>query len=150
MKTSQVQGKEVMNGTFATLWLDGEEIFEVESCNASITFNRETLTFAGNLDEDSKVVGQAGEGSFVVKKVFSRGLAKMVQMTKDGKDVRSQLISKIQDPDTRGGQAERVSIGNVWFNEFTLIDFEMGSPIENEYPFGFTPSSVNIIDEVAR
>lgn len=150
MRTTEATGKEVMNGTFATLWVDGEEVFEVESCNAKITFNREALTFAGNLDEESKITGQTGEGSFVVKKVFSRGLANMIEMTKTGKDVRSQLISKIQDPDTRGNQAERVSIGNLWFNEYTLIDFEMGNPMQSEYPFGFAPSSVELIDEVTR
>ena len=92
MKTPIVGGNRIINGTFGTVWLDGEEIFEVESFEAAITFNREDVTMAGNLDTDSKVTGQSGEGSFTVKKVFSRGLAKFIQMTKDGKDVRSQLI----------------------------------------------------------
>lgn len=148
MKTPIFTGNRILNGTFGTLWLDGEEIFEIESFEAKITFNRESVTMAGNLDEDSKITGQTGEGNFTIKKVFSRGLAKFVQMTKDGKDVRSQLIGKLQDPDTIGGQGERVSIDNVWFDEFTLMAFEVGSPAESEFPFGFTPSSVNMIDEI--
>lgn len=148
MKTPIVGGNRIINGTFGTVWLDGEEIFEVESFEAAVTFDREDVTMAGNLDADSKITGQSGEGSFTVKKVFSRGLAKFIQMTKDGKDVRSQLIGKLKDPDTVNGQAERVSIDNVWFNEFTLMQFELGSIIEREFPFGFTPSSVELIDEI--
>ena len=148
MKTPVANGKDVINGTFGTLWVDGEEVFELESFNAVTTFNRESVTFAGNLDEESKITGQSGEGSFTVKKVFSRGLAKFIEMSKSGQDVRSQIIGKLQDPDTKNKQAERVSIGNVWFNEFTLLDFEVGNPVESEFPFGFTPSSVDLIDEI--
>lgn len=148
MQTPQVTGNRVLNGTFGTVWLDGEEVFEVESFEAKIMFNREPVTMAGNLDEDSKVTGQSGEGNLVIKRVFSRGLRKFLEMTKTGQDVRSQFIGKLKDPDTINGQGERVSIDNVWFNEFTLMKFEMASKIEGEYPFGFTPSSVELIDEI--
>lgn len=148
MNTPQVAGNRVINGTFGTLWLDGEEVFEIESFEAKVSFEREDITMAGNLDADSKITGQTGEGSFTVKKVFSRGLAKFIQMTKDGIDVRSELIGKLKDPDTINGQAERVSIGNVWFNEFTLMEFAMAEKLEREFPFGFTPSSIDLIDEI--
>lgn len=150
MNRSRVQGNHTIAGTFGTLWLDGEEIFEVESFEATVTFEREEVTMAGNLDTDSKVVGQTGEGTIAVTKVFSRGLEKFVEMVKSGKDVRSQLIGKIQDPDTRGGQSERISIDNVWFDEFTLMSFEMGDIIEDEYSFGFAPSSIEIIDQIEQ
>lgn len=148
MKTSALAGNRTITGTHGTLWVDGEEIFEIESFEATVTFEREDVTMAGNLDTDSKVVGQTGEGSFAVKKVYSRGLDKFIGMIKEGKDVRSQLISKLQDPDTVGGQAERVSIDNVWFNDFVLMQFEMGNLVENEYNFGFAPSSVELIDRI--
>lgn len=148
MNTPVITGNRLLNGTFGTLWLDGEEIFEVESFEANIKFERDGVTFAGSLDEDSKIKGQKGEGKFKVKKVFSRGLRKFIEMTKSGKDVRSEFIGKLKDPDTLNGQAERVSIGNVWFDEFTLLAFEMGKIIESEFPFGFTPSSVDLIDEI--
>lgn len=148
MQTPRVPGNRVLNGTFGTLWFDGEEVFEIEAFEAKTVFNREAVTMAGSLDEDSKIVGQKGEGVFKVKRVFSRGLRKFVEMSKSGKDARSELIGKLKDPDTVGGQTERVSIGNVWFNEFTLMKFEMGQKLESEFPFGYTPSSVEIIDEI--
>lgn len=150
MNTPRVQGNRTLAGTFGTLWLDGEEIFEIESFEATVTFEREEVTMAGNSDVDSKIVGQSGEGTFTIKKVFSRGLERFVEMVKTGKDVRSQLIGKIQDPDTIGGQAERVSIDNVWFDDFTLMSFEMGDVIEDEYSFGFAPSSIEIVDQIEQ
>lgn len=148
MNTPAIRGNRTITGTHGTLWWDGEEVFEIESFEATITFDREEVTLAGNLDTDSKVVGQSGEGTFAVKKVFSRGLSRFIEAVKSGQDMRSQLIGKQQDPDTEGGQAERISIGNVWFNDFTLMNFEMGNIVENEYNFGFTPGSVEVIDEI--
>lgn len=148
MDTPRIQGNQTISGTFGTLWWDGEEVFEIESFEANISFDREDVIIAGNSDVDSKKTAQKGEGTLAVKKVFSRGLSKFIEAVKSGQDVRSQFIGKIQDPDTEGGQAERVSIDNVWFNEFTLMKFEMGEIIDSEYGFGFTPSSVEIIDEI--
>lgn len=148
METPRYTGNRVINGTFGTLWLDGEEVFDIESFEAKVTFDRESVTMAGNLDEDSKITGQKGEGNFKVKKIYSRGLAKFIEMTKTGIDVRSEIIGKLSDPDTIYGQSERISIGNVWFDEFTLMEFEMGKKLEREFPFGFTPSSIGMIDEI--
>lgn len=148
MKTPRVGGNRVINGTFGTIWWDGEEVFEIEEFEATITFNREEILMAGNMDEDSKITSQAGEGTITVKKVFSRGLQKFLETVKEGKDVRSQLIGKLSDPDTINGQSERISIDNVWFNEVTLMAFSMGEVSEQEFPFGFTPSSVEMIDTI--
>lgn len=148
MNTSKVGGNRILTGTHGTLWLDGEEVFEIESFEATVNFEREDVIMAGNLDVDSKITSQTGEGSLVVTKVFSRGLSKFVGMMKSGKDVRSQLIAKLGDPDALGGQSERISIDNVWFDDFALMQFEMGAVVESEFGFGFTPSSVRIIDQI--
>lgn len=150
MNTVRNAGNRVINGTFGTLWVDGEEVFEIESFEATVSFDREDVTMAGNMDVDSKVISQTGEGSFEVKKVYSRGLDHFMDIIKSGQDVRSQIVGKLKDPDTEGGQAERIAINNVWFNEFTLMNFEMGEVVANEFPFGFTPSSVDLIDEIRR
>ena len=61
----------VMSGTFGMLYWDGEPVYEVSSFEAKLKVNRETVTFAGDMTEDSKLMGTAGEWSFKVKKVFS-------------------------------------------------------------------------------
>lgn len=141
-------GKDQIMGNHATLWWDDEEVFEVESFEAKVTIDRESVTFVGSLDEDSKIKGMKGEGKFKIKHVYNRGLRKLLEAFKKGEDVRSKLITKLQDPDTKGGQAERIAINNCWFNELTLGEFEIGKKLEREFSFGFTVGSAEIIDEI--
>jgi len=57
----------VMSGTFGMLYWDGDPIFEVNSFEAKLKLNRETVNFAMEMAEDSKLTGTAGEFSFKVK-----------------------------------------------------------------------------------
>ncbi len=145
---AKIPGRRVINGSFGTLWWDGELVFELTSFNAKATANRDKVQMAGSLDEDSKITSLTGEGTFKIKKVFSRGLATLLAAWKAGTDPRSQLMGRLKDPDTLNDGAERVVINNVWFNELTLMDFEGGKPGEMDYPFGFTVSDVNYPDTI--
>jgi len=143
---TKLRGNRQINGSWGQLWLDGELVFEVESFEAKVTANRETVIIG--MDEDSKLVGLKGEGTFKVKKVFDRGKKKLLDAWKRGEDPRSTLVSKLKDPDTVGKQSSRVSIGNVWFDELTLMQFEQAKKLEDEYKFGFTPSDADFIDTI--
>ena len=68
---------------------------------------------------------------------------------KKGIDQRSQIITKLADPDAVGGQIERYSCDNIWFNELPLITMEMGGIIEQEVSGGFTPSDLVNLDKIA-
>ncbi|MEG0775496.1 phage tail tube protein [Clostridium sp.] len=143
---SQIRGKNQINGTWGQVWWDGELLFELEAFEAKVTAKREEVNIG--MDEDSKLVGLKGEGSIKVKKMFSRNLKKFLEAWKKGEDPRSTLVSKLSDPDTVGKQSERVSIGNVWFDEITLANFEKGKKLEDEYKFGFTPSDASFLDVI--
>jgi len=67
----------VMSGTYGMLYWDGEPVFEVSSFEATLKVNRETVNMAGEIMEDSKLTGIAGEFNFKVNKVFSRGQIKL-------------------------------------------------------------------------
>lgn len=144
----KIPGYRQINGTFGKVWWDGELIFEVDSFEAKITVEREDIQMAGDNEMESKMKSLKGEGNMTVKKVFSRGMKKLLDAWKSGQDVRSQLVSSLKDPDTSGKQSERVTIDNVWFNELTLAQFEVGQVLTREFPFGFTPSSVKIVDVI--
>jgi len=126
----------VMSGTYGMLYWDSEPIFEVSSFEAKLKINRETVNFAGDLMEDSKMTGLAGEFSFKVNKVFSRGQIKIANAIKSGIDPRSQLIGKIADPDAYG--SERVVLSNCWFSDVSLMKFESKKLGEEEFSGGFT------------
>ncbi|MHC1683418.1 MAG: phage tail tube protein [Clostridiaceae bacterium] len=143
-----IQGKNIISGTYGTLWWDGEKILEIDAFEARVKIEREGVSFAGDLSEDSKIKGLKGEGKLKLKHVFSRGVKKLLKAYQKGEDPRSQLIGKLQDPDAVGKQSERVVINNVWFNELTLMEFENGKNGSKEYPFGYTPSDVDYPDEI--
>lgn len=126
----------VMSGTFGTLYWDGEPVYEVNSFEAKLKVNRETVTFAGEMAEDSKLMGTAGEWSFKVKKIFSRGQTKIASAIKNGEDPRCQFIGAVSDPDAYG--SERVVLYNCWFGDLTLMSFETGKVMEEEFSGGFT------------
>lgn len=67
-----------------------------------------------------------------------------------GKDVRSQVITKLSDPDAVGGQQERWSFDNVWWNDIPLVVMEKAALIEEELTGGFTPSDAVNLDEIKR
>ena len=76
-----------------------------------------------------------------IYKVYTRG-KKILENWAKGKDTRSRIVTSIKDPDSLRGQEERVSIDNVWFNSVELAKFSRGEIVEEEIPFGFTPSDV--------
>lgn len=142
---ADIRGNKTLAGTWGEVWIDGEKVFELASITAKISANREDVQLG--LDVDSKITGLKGEGAVKVKKVFSRFNSVAANWRK-GKDVRSQIIAKLGDPDAVGEQIERYSIDNAWFNELPLINYEKGAAIEDEYPFGFTPSDMVALDEI--
>jgi len=143
---AKLRGNEQINGTWGQVWLDGELVFELDSFEAKVSANRETVTIG--MSEDSKLVGLKGEGSMKVKKVLSRGKKKLLDAWKNGEDPRSTIVTKLKDPDTIGKQSERISLGNVWFDELTLTQFELAKKLEDEYKFGFTPSDADYLDTI--
>jgi len=147
---SILKGHQQLNGSWGQLWWNGELIIEVESFEAKVTANREDVPIANSLDVDSKITSLKGEGSFKIKKVFTRGINQMLKNWNSGHDIRAQLVGLLSDPDTSNKQKERVVINNVWFNELTLMQFELGQKLEREFSFGFTPSDVESPDTIEK
>ncbi|MCT4583367.1 MAG: phage tail tube protein [Peptostreptococcaceae bacterium] len=141
---NKLEGYRQILGTHGQMWWDNELVYEVESIEAKTTAVREKVTMAGSMDEDSKITGFKSEGNFKIKKVYSRGVKKIVDAWKEGKDIRSKLVVKLADPDSFG--TERVVIDNIWFNEVVLAQFEMGKRLDRTYKFGFKLENVDFPD----
>ena len=140
-----IRGNRILSGTYAEVWVDGEKIFDVSKIELKVTANREDVQIG--LDVDSKITGLKGEGSYVVKKVYTRAKA-VLEKWKKGSDVRVQIIAKLQDPDAVNGQIERWSVDNVWHNELPVVNWEKGGIVEEEVSIGFTPSDLTNLDEI--
>ena len=142
----KIKGNKTLSGTWGELWVDGERVAEFSKVSLKVTANREDVQI--DLDVDSKMTGLKGELSVTVKKVYTRYNA-VFENWKKGIDQRSQIITKLADPDAVGGQIERYSCDNIWFNELPLITMEMGGIIEQEVSGGFTPSDLVNLDKIA-
>lgn len=143
---SKIRGNKTLSGTWGELWLDGIKVLEVKKVEVKITINREDIQLG--TDIDSKITGFKGEGTFAVQKVYSRAF-EIFEKMRNGEDYRAQLITKLADPDAVNKQMERYAVNNVWFTELMMAMFEIGAVIEEEFPFGFTPTDIVNLDKIA-
>ena len=137
--SENIRGNRTISGAYGELWLDNEKVAELKSIEGKITAERADVQLG--ISVDSKITGLKGEGTVTIYKVYTRG-KKILENWSKGKDVRSRIVTSIKDPDSLKGQEERVSIDNVWFNSIDLVKFSRGEIVEEEIPFGFTPSDV--------
>ena len=143
---AKLQANRTLSGSFAEVWVDGARIAELSELNLTVKVQREKVQIG--MDVDSKITGLKGEGSYTVKKVYTRA-KEILENWKKGMDVRAEVIAKLADPDAVGGQIERWSCDNVWHNELPVVNWEKGGIIEEEVSIGFTPSDLQNLDAVA-
>ncbi|MEL3956923.1 phage tail tube protein [Caldifermentibacillus hisashii] len=132
---AKVTSNKQINGTFGSVWVNGEKWLDVDSFEAKVTLNFEDVNMAEDLATHKKYTGWSGEGTMTVKKVYSRGATLMATAAKTGIMPDINLVGKLADPDAFG--AERVAINEVTFNEFTLLAFEQKTLMTEELPFNF-------------
>ena len=140
-----INGQRVISGSKGSIWIDGELWAEVKSIESKATINRETVQMANSYDEDTKMMSIACEGSFVIHKVYSREKA-FIEALKNGIDKRFQLFVTLDDKDAFG--RESIKLDNCWLNEITIAQFEVGTILEREFPFGHTMSGVGIEESI--
>jgi hypothetical protein len=131
------RGRRRIAGNWGRVYVNNALLFEIAAFESKITADRDDVIIGQS--KDSKIVSLTGEGSFTLKKVFSRGLDKLLNNWKQGHDERFCLIGILEDPDTVGRQKERVRLENVWINDFSPMSFSKGEVSEQEITFGFTP-----------
>lgn len=132
---SKIRSNKQINGTFGSVWVNGEKWMDIESFEAKVTIDYEDVNMAEDLATHKKMKGWSGEGSMTVKKVYSRGANLMAEAVKTGILPDINMVGKLADPDSFG--SERVDIRDVTFNEFMLMKFEQKTNMTEELPFNF-------------
>ena len=59
------RGNQLCSGTFGKLWIDGSLAYEVYKFEAKEKTNRESVSFAGDTTNDSKLMGVDYEFSYI-------------------------------------------------------------------------------------
>ena len=102
--------KRIINGTYGSVWIDGEVIAECTALQAKVAKNKQTVNLCGQFMDDTKATNGTGSGSLTLYKVDS-GFVRKQSGIQDGVDRRFTIISKLKDPDSYG--AERVAVYSV-------------------------------------
>ena len=134
------RGRNRLSGNWGRLYINGVMIFEISAFEAKVTANRDTVIIGQS--EDSKITSLAGEGSFTIKSVFTRGYNRLLENWKSGYDERFVFVGVIRDPDTYLKQEERIRIENVAIDSLEIMKFEKGSVVEKTVDFHFTPEDL--------
>lgn len=143
MATSIDTAKRVLNGSFGSIWIDGEKIAECTACQLKVSKNKETINLCGQFMTDTKATSASGTGSLTLYKVDS-GFAQKLSDLQSGVDRRFTVISKLKDPDSWG--AERVAVYNVSFDDLTLADWQAATVGTVTTPFTF--SRYEFLDQI--
>ena len=143
MATSVDSAKRVLNGSFGSIWIDGEKIAECTACQLKVSKNKETINLCGQFMTDTKATSASGTGSLTLYKVDS-GFAQKLSDLQSGVDRRFTVISKLKDPDSWG--AERVAVYNVSFDDLTLADWQAATGGTVTTPFTF--SRYEFLDQI--
>lgn len=128
-----MEAKNVINGLWGSLWLDGEEIAEVIACQGKDEYETEEIKMARKMHKGIKIIGITSKGSVTMHKVNSRMIQKINRLVRDGKTPEFTIISKLADPDTLG--CERIAFLGVVFTDLTYADWELGTVGKIECPF---------------
>lgn len=126
--------KQVINGTWGEVWLEGNRIAEVYGLQAKVDVDKEAINMCGTLMTGKKMRQLEGTGSLKVWKMDD-SFARLTSSVRTGRSQSLTIISKLDDPDAK--QAERVSLMGVSFDTITLADWEAAVVGKLELPFTF-------------
>ncbi|MFB9328604.1 phage tail tube protein [Paenibacillus aurantiacus] len=127
----------VINGTYGYVYHDGQWLTNIKSAEASVEIAKEEIKRAGSRWTAHKVTGLTGSGTITGYKVTSEFVERIGQIADDKAGAfTTELILKLEDPESYG--AYRIRLKGVTFDKIPLINFELGSIVEEELPFNFT------------
>ncbi|MCP8970042.1 phage tail tube protein [Ectobacillus ponti] len=136
----------VINGTFGYVYHNGEWLTNIKSAEATVEIAKEEIKRAGTRWTAHKVTGLTGSGTISGYKVTTEFVETIGKIADDTAGTFiTELILKLEDPESFG--AYRVRLKGVTFDKIPLINFEVGSLVEEELPFNFT--GYELIDTIS-
>lgn len=134
---SVLDATRVIQGQYGYVYDEnGNWMSHVKSLQASVDINKEDVPRAGSRRMGKKTSTIDMTGSMTAYKITSDMIKRLADSVKDGgKPFVTQIIVKLDDPESYG--AERILLKGVQFDNVPLINFEVGSIVEEEFNFTF-------------
>lgn len=134
------------NGTFGEIWIDGTYVAQCEACTAEVSKTYADIRKPNDRATYKKLLSEEGSGSMTLYKVNSSLLKKAGRTKTNGRQIESQIIIKVDDPDATG--FERILLKNVNFENVPLTSFERAAETKEEISFFFSNwEPLDYIDE---
>ena len=134
-----------INGSYGEVWHDGVWLTNVQSAEATVEIDKEEIKRSGTRWVGHKVTSLTGSGTISGYKITSDFIQLIGSVATDkGKPYVTSIILKLADPEAYG--AERVMLKGVQFDQIPLGKFEVGSLVEEEFPFTF--SGYDLLDKI--
>lgn len=144
MAKSSFSAKRIPNGTYGSVWIDGDRLCECYGCQGKVQIKSDTIILCGQFMEGQKPTSAAGNGTLMLYKVDS-GMIQRMQSIQNGSIPECTIVSKLADPDSAG--AERIAYYGVMFSDLTLADWQAATSGKITAPFTFT--RYELLDAIA-
>lgn len=128
----------VINGRFGKMYdADGNWLTNVTQAEASGEINKEEVQRAGTRVVGHKVTSITYSGSMTGYKITSELARKIAQIADDSQGAFvTELVMQISDPEN--GENIKVRLKGVQFDSIPILNYDVGSIVEEETPFTFT------------
>lgn len=128
--------KDVLVGSSATVWLDGEELGTWTNIEATITVNYEDVQIG--YDVMRKAVSWQGDGSISHQATNSIGV-ELFNKIKANKDKTFVIECEIVKEGT--GETQSMTLNRVTFDSIPLVQWGKGEVVAHEMSFRYAPST---------
>lgn len=133
--------EQVMNGTWGSVWFDGEQLAQVISCKAEVGIKTTEILQARNLISGQKLTALEPKGEIKLHHINSFVAKKVSKKLKEGKIPKHTIITYVNDPDAIG--SEKVTLYGCIIDKLLLADWEIGKNSEESYSFTFEDWEIN-------
>ena len=130
-----LNARQIMNGTWGQLWLDGVLMAEVSRFQAQDSLTYEAVQPCGTLRSSRKLMSVDGSGTVTLYHVNSRIQNAMIAAIQAGTDPRFTIMAKIDDPDAAG--AEYYAFYGVAFDTAIYMNWQAGTLQTDDLNFTF-------------
>jgi len=139
------QDFEALSGTYGKLYEGGKWLAQFHSIETNFEHQYEDVPQAGNTVMGKKYSGTEYSGTMTCIQYESEFIERVLVLRPDQRPLVTELLVTVEDPAAIG--AYKVRLTGVKFTSGSIINFEHGSPIEQEFEFTF--SGVEIVEGIA-
>ena len=127
----------VINGSYGECYREGKWLTNIYKMSAELELSYGDVKISGTRWTGQKLLRIKGTGSITGYMITTELVQNVARITDDRKsEYVTELIFKLDDPEAYG--CERVRLKHVKFSKVPIAGWEVGSVVEEEWPFTFT------------